>query len=61
MQLRIDDLPAEQIRAALSIDPTELPFEEALAIEDFLDRIGGIENALLAVRMLESLESGYGL
>ena len=32
MQLRIDDLPAEQIRAALSIDPTELPFEEALAI-----------------------------
>ena len=44
MRLRIDDLPAEQIRAALSIDPTELPFEEALAIEDFLDRIGGIEN-----------------
>jgi hypothetical protein len=44
----------------LSIDPTELPFEEALAIEDFLDRIGGIENALMAVRMIESLESGCG-
>jgi hypothetical protein len=61
MPLRIDNLPAEQIRAALSIDPTELPFEEALAIEDFLDRIGGIENALLAVGMLESLESGSRL
>jgi hypothetical protein len=60
MPLRIDDLPAEQIRAALSVDPTELPFQEALAIEDFLDRIGGIENALRAVEMLETLESGYG-
>lgn len=56
MRLRIDDLPADQIEAALSVDPAELPPEEALAIEDFIRRIGGPANAIMAVRLLRELE-----
>ena len=52
----LDNLPAEQIRAALSFDPEELSEEEAFAIRDFLQRIGGLENALLAVKMLQEIE-----
>ena len=59
MQWRIDSLPADQIRAALSVDLDELPEEEAFAIEDFIQRIGGRENAFLAVEMLEQLEQAY--
>jgi len=56
MALRIDDLPAEQLQAALAVDRDELPEEEAQAIEEFLARIGGWENAILAVEMLGELE-----
>ena len=58
MRLRIDDLPADELQAALSVDPTELPQEEADAIKDFLRRIGGLANARLAVQMLQELEAG---
>ncbi len=57
MPFHIDDLPAEQIRAALTVDLGELPEEEAYAIQDFIDRIGGMDNALSAVEMLEELEA----
>lgn len=56
MALRIDDLPAEQLQAALAVDRDELPAEEALAIEEFVARIGGRENAILAVELLGELE-----
>lgn len=56
MALRIDDLPAEQLQAALAVDRDELPEEEARAIEEFLARIGGWENAILAVELLGELE-----
>jgi len=56
MRSRIDDLPAEQLRAALMVNLEELPAEEAYAIQDFIQRIGGRENALLAAEMLEELE-----
>jgi len=59
MQWRIDSLPADQIRAALSVDLDELPEEEAFAIQDFIQRIGGRENAFLAVEMLEEIEQAY--
>ena len=58
MALRIDDLPAEQIQAALTVDPDELPDAEALAIREFVERIGGRANAILAVEMLGELEEG---
>jgi hypothetical protein len=56
MPLRIDDMPAEQIEALLASDSDELPEHEALALEDFIHRIGGRENAELAVEMLQSLK-----
>jgi hypothetical protein len=56
MPLRIDNLTAGELRLALSIDPDELPEEESLAIKDFIRRIGGRENAILAVEMLEETE-----
>jgi hypothetical protein len=55
---QIDNLPASELRLALSVDPTELPEEEALAVEDFISRIGGRENAMRAVELLEKIERG---
>jgi hypothetical protein len=54
--IRIDDLPAEQIEAMLAMDAGELPEDEELALRDFIQRIGGKENAVLAVEMLLNLE-----
>jgi len=56
MARRIDDLPAVQLRALLEADLDELPESVNGAIRDFVQRIGGIENAHLAVAMLEELE-----
>ena len=53
---RIDDLPAGEIMAALSVDLDELPPEEACAVRDFIERIGGRRNACLAAEVLETLE-----
>jgi hypothetical protein len=56
MAFQIDNLPADQLRMALSVAPAELPEEEALAVEDFIRRIGGRENAVAAVELLEEIE-----
>jgi len=58
MARRIDNLPATELRLALSVDPNELSEEEALAVEDFLRRIGGRENAMRAIELLEETEGG---
>ena len=60
MPFRIDDLPAKQIKAALALDVDKLPDDEAWAIQDFIQRIGGKENAELAVKMLEEIEGPRG-
>jgi hypothetical protein len=56
MTLSIDQLPAEQLRAVLSFALDDLDDDSAAAVGDFLQRIGGRENALLAVEMLEQIE-----
>jgi hypothetical protein len=56
MARRIDDLPAVELKALLETDPDELSESVTRAIEDFVQRIGGIGNAHLAVEMLEGLE-----
>jgi len=56
MARRIDNLPASELRLALSVAPEELPEEETLAVEDFIRRIGGRENAMRAIALLEKLE-----
>jgi len=52
----VDRLPAQQIRTLVETNPAQLPPAVAGAVREFLERIGGIENARLAVEMLESLE-----
>jgi len=56
MARRIDDLPAGELKALLETDPDEVSESVSRAIEDFVQRIGGIENAHLAAEMLEELE-----
>ena len=56
--MSIDDFSVNLIRLALSVNVDELPEREALAITDFIERIGGRENAMLAVEMLEEVERG---
>lgn len=56
MPLRPDDLPADELFALLTADPDGLLDEEWYAAKDFIQRIGGRENALLAAAMLRTLE-----
>ena len=54
--LRVHELSAEALAAALtSLDSDTTP-EQLLAIEQFVERIGGIENARLAIEMLSQIE-----
>jgi len=50
--IRIQDLTSEEIRLALE----EAGHERRLAVEEFVERIGGLENARLAIQMLSQLE-----
>jgi hypothetical protein len=54
----LDHLPASALRVALTVNLDEVPEEEALTIKDFIERIGGRKNAMLAVEALEELERG---
>jgi hypothetical protein len=56
MAFQIDNLPADQLRMALSVNLEELPEKEALAVRDFIRRIGGRENAMAAVDLMEEIE-----
>ena len=53
---RIDDLPAKELASLIANDTGRLTEEQATAVEDFIRRIGGIENAWLAIDMLNDLE-----
>jgi len=56
MSIRLDHLPGSEILAALTASPEDLLEEERFAVNDFIERIGGREDALAAARMLCSLE-----
>jgi hypothetical protein len=58
MRQTIDHLSCRELRAVLSFDPDELSDNEAGMLRDFLERIGGLENARIALRMLEHIEQG---
>jgi hypothetical protein len=55
-RLRLQDLSAEAIAAVLSSTDCDTTPEQLLAIEQFVERIGGIANARLAIEMLSQLE-----
>ena len=50
--IRLQDLSPDEIRLALE----EAGHERRLAVQDFVERIGGLENARLAIHMLSQLE-----
>lgn len=52
----VSDLTAAEIKAVLSISSDRLDEEQALAIQAFIDEIGGLENARAAVDFLSKLE-----
>lgn len=57
MPLSLDRLPVEKLQAVLATEPDDLDEELSLALRDFLDRIGGRENARLALKMLREIEA----
>jgi len=53
---RIQDLTAAEIEAAINAADVELGVDEMLAVQDFVEQIGGLANARLAIEMLSKLE-----
>jgi hypothetical protein len=56
--LYVENWPAEVLKAAV-VEYDELTAEQALALREFIRRIGGVENALLAIDMLVEIEDGW--
>lgn len=54
---QLDDLGADGIELILSLAPADRGEAIAPAIADFLERIGGMENARLAIALLRRLEA----
>lgn len=55
-EIDIQDLAADEIRELLSMEGSELDEQQAAARKTFIRDIGGLENALAAVAMLDELE-----
>ena len=54
-KLRIQDLPAEEIAALLAQDGNDVSPQQAIALQEFIEDIGGMDNACAAVEMLSNL------
>ena len=55
-EIDIQDLDAYEIRELLLDQGSEVDEEQAAALKQFIEDIGGLENALAAVDMLDGLE-----
>ena len=53
--IRIQDLPAEEIAALLARDGNDVSPSQVVALQSFIEDIGGMENANAAVEMLSQL------
>jgi hypothetical protein len=56
IEIDIQDMAAYEIRELLLDQGSEVDEEQAAAIKQFIEDIGGLENALVAVDMLDELE-----
>ena len=54
--LSMENLPAELLRAVLNVESGQLTQEQSFEVYQFVERIGGVENAELAADMLCRLE-----
>lgn len=55
-EYRIEDMRADEIAELLAEDIDDLSEQQAEALRDFIQRIGGIETALEAIEMLAEIE-----
>jgi len=55
-RIRIQDLETDEIRELLLEDGNGLDEQQAAALKQFVEDIGGMENALAALAMLDELE-----
>ncbi len=55
-EIRVQDLEADEIAELLSQKGSDLTEEQAAALREFIEHIGGIENACNAIEMLSDLE-----
>ncbi len=55
-EIRIQDLAADEIRELLLEEGRELDEQQAAALKQFIEDIGGMENALAAIALLEGLD-----
>jgi hypothetical protein len=55
-EIRIQDLAADEIRELLLEEGSELDEQQAAALKQFIEDIGGMDNALAAIAMLGELE-----
>lgn len=56
LYIRLQDRSLDLIETLLAADGEELSLDELIAIENFIDAIGGYENATMAIQTLRELE-----
>lgn len=54
-RIHIQALPADEIAALLAKDGKDVSPQQAAALQEFIEDIGGLENACAAVEMLSQL------
>jgi hypothetical protein len=55
-EIGIEDLSADEIAELLADEGHALTEAQAAELRDFIERVGGLENAFQAVQMLSELE-----
>ncbi len=53
----IQDLPADEIATLLAKDGNDVSPQQAVALQEFIEDIGGLENACAAVEMWSQLRT----
>ena len=48
-----DELSIDDLRAVLAEEGTDLTQEQVLALRDFIDEVGSLEDAILALEQLD--------
>lgn len=55
-EFRIQDLTVDEIRELLLEEGSDLDEQQAAALKQFIEDVGGLDNVLAAVAMLDGLE-----
>jgi hypothetical protein len=55
--IALQDRSLEEIEAVLAQGADDVTYEQWLAVQDFIESIGGLDNALMAIDALRRLEN----